>query len=150
MVKLNHINYIMGGVIILMAVISLRETYSDLQNYGWVYTQNTTIGEEVTESVVSVSTGLFATIFLAILGGLFLVNGSVAGRSLILDVKPLEEGEETGIIFPKGVPEDWDLGVDLRTRVINVTLNDFTMSFPLTKILGWVEKHEKEKMDEMQ
>ena len=34
-------------------------------------------------------------------------------------------------------------------QVIQVMLNDVEIDFPLTKILGWVEKHEKEKMEEM-
>ena len=149
MVRLTRINYITGGLMILMAVTALRGAYSNAQKYGWTYTMTTTIGDEVTETTVSVSTEIFASLFLVVFGGLLLVNGRVVGTSLTLNFRPLDDDEETGITFPKGDPEFWDLGVDLRTRVIDVTLNDFTMSFPLTKILGWVEKHEREKMDEM-
>ncbi len=149
MSRLSLVNYITAGFIILMAVVSLREAYSTIQRYGWSYTQIVTIDGDTTESVVSVGTLMFAILFLGVMGGLFAINGSVVNRSLVLDIRPLAEGEETGITFPRGQPESWDLGVDLRTRVIDVTLNDITISFPLTKILGWVEQHEKEKMGEM-
>ena len=134
---------------ILVAVTALRGAYSNAQKYGWTYTMTTTIGDEVTETTVSVSTEIFASLFLVALAGLLLISGRTLSTSFTLSFMPLEENEETGITFPKGDPEFWDLGVDLRTRVIDVTLNDFTMSFPLTKILGWVEKHEREKMEEM-
>ncbi len=149
MVKLTRINYIVAGLMFLMVITSIRTTYTNIQKHGWVYTQTITIGDEVTETTVSASTDIFAVVFLAVLGGISLINGRVVGTSFTLDIKPLDEDEETGITFPKGVPEHWDLGVDLRTRVIDVTLNDFTMSFPLTKILSWVEQHEQKKMGEM-
>ncbi len=147
MIRLTRINYITAGFMILMAITGLRGAYSNIQKYGWTYTQTTTIGDEVTETTVSVSTEIFASLFLVALAGLLLISGRSMSTSLTLSFRPLEEDEETGITFPKGDPEFWDLGVDLRTRVIDVTLNDFTMSFPLTKILGWVEKHEREKME---
>lgn len=147
--RITRINYVTAGFMILMAITGVRGAYSNIRKYGWTYIETTTIGDEITETTVSVSTEIFASIFLAVLAGLFLINGRVAGMSFTLDIKPLDEDEVTGITFPKGDPEHWDLGVDLRTRVIDVTLNDFTMSFPLTKILGWVEEHEQKKMDEM-
>ncbi len=149
MVKLARINYITAGFMILTVITGLRGAYSNIQKYGWTYTQTTTIGDETTVTAVSMSTEIFASLFLVALAGLLLISGKSLSTSFTLDFRPLDDDEETGITFPKGDPEYWDLGVDLRTRVIDVTLNDFTMSFPLTKILGWVEKHEREKMDEM-
>lgn len=146
MVKLARINNIVAGFMFLMVIVSIRATYDNIQKYGWVYTQTTIIDDEVTETTVSAATEIFALLYLTILTGVFLINGRVVGMS---DFKPLADDEVTGITFPKGKPEHWDLEVDPRTGVIDVTLNDFTMSFPLTKIQGWVEKYEKKQMEEM-
>lgn len=154
--KLRSINIVLAGLLILMGSLGLRDAYVDAQKYGWTYTQTTItiIGDEVSEedivdTTVSFVSQAFAALFIGCIGVVLLGNNRVLSQSYIMDFAPLKEGEETGITFPKGKPEFWDLGVDLKTRVIDVTLNDLTISFPLTKILGWVEQHEEKKMEEM-
>lgn len=149
MSKLSKINYFMAGLLILMALMGLRDAYSNSQKYGWTYTVVTITGEDIIETTVSFTSQVLATLYLGVLGILLLKSTQVLGQSYSIEFTPLKEGDVTGITFPKGDPDFWDLGVDLRTRVVDVTLNDFTMSFPLSKIHGWIEKHEKKKMEDM-
>jgi len=139
----------MAGLLILMTFMGLREAYGDLQKYGWTYTQITIVGEEITETVISVGSQMFATLFFGLLGIIYLRNIWMVKKGYTIDFAPLKEGDVTGITFPRGKPDTWDLSVDLRTRVVDVTLNNLTMSFPLTKIQGWIEQHEKKKMEKM-
>ncbi len=148
MSKLSRINYFMAIFLIITTVVGLREAYGDIQKYGWTYTQITTIGEETVETVVSVSSKIFATLFLGFLGIVLLGNSRVVGRGYVIDSTSLEEGGVIGITFPKGDPNDWNLTFDPRTRVVNVTLNDLAISFPLTKMQGWIDQYEKKKMEE--
>ena len=140
---------------ILAAITSFRTTYDNLQKYGWNYNQTVIMYNELTETViwntkiVSVASEMFASIFLVMFGTIFLFNNHVLRNSLTLEVLPYDENEKTGITFPLGDPETWDLNVDLKTRVISVMLNGVQICFPLTKILGWVEKHENKKMEDM-
>ena len=139
---------------ILSSISSFRTTYGNLQKYGWNYNQTVMMYNELTETVVlstrsvSVVSELVASFFLAMFGAIFLFNNSVIKNSIILESTLVGEDEQTGITFPLGEPEDWDLGIDLKTRVIQVMLNGVEIDFPLTKILGWVEKHEKKKMED--
>lgn len=128
--------------------MGLRDTYTNAQKYGWTYTQITIIGEEITETIISFGTQVVATIFLGALGVLFLFNSRL-DSGYTLDIKPLKEGDETGILFPKGDPEDWDISVDPNTRTVYVQLNEFVVSFPLTMVMEWVEQHKKKKLEEM-
>jgi len=139
---------------ILSAISGFRGAYSDLQKYGWNYNQTIIVYNELTQTdmqvteTISVSSKMFATGFLAMFGAVFLINNYAIKNCYILEFKPSDENEMTGITFPLGDPETWDLGVDLRTRVVSVMLNDVQIDFPLIKILGWVEKHEKQKMED--
>ncbi len=145
--NLQLINKIMAFFLILMAFMGLRTTYDNAQRYGWTYTQTTIIGEEVTETVISFGSQAFATLFLGVLGILLLSNSRMGG-GYILEMKPLKEGDITGITFPQGDPDHWDLAIDLRTRIVDVTLNDFKISFPLSTLTGWVEQYDKKKLED--
>jgi len=147
MVRLTRINYIIAGLMFLMVVTGIRVAYSNIQKYGWEYTQTITIGDETTETPVSATTEIFGILFLAVLGGIFLADGRAISTGLVFEIMQGED-DITGITFPKGDPKDWDLAVDLRTKVISVTLNDLAISFPLAKIQGWVDQYEEKKAGE--
>ncbi len=146
--KLSRINFFMAFFLIIMAFVGLREAYGDIQKYGWTYTLTTTIGEESVETVVSISSQIFATIFLGFIGIVLLANSRVVGQGHIIDFT-LKDDDTMGITFPQGKPAIWDFTIDQRTRIISVTLNDSMMSFPLSMVQGWVEQYEKKKTKEM-
>jgi len=137
---------------LLSALSSLRLTYDNAQKYGWKYNQtiivySELIGEYVGgTTIVSSTSQIIGSLFLALLGILYLFNNSVIRNSLTMEIGPTEM---TGISFPFGDPEFWDVGVDLSTRAVEVTLNKSKIVFPLTMILGWVDDHENKKMEKM-
>ena len=152
MTKLTLVNSLMAGLMLLSSISSLRLTYNNAQKYGWTYNQTIIVYSESTEeyiggtTIVSSTSQIIGSLFLALFGILYLFNNSAIRNSLRLEIGPTEM---TGISFPFGDPEFWDVGVDLRTRAVEVTLNESKIVFPLTMILGWVDEHENQKMDDM-
>ncbi len=143
--KLRNINRIMAFFIILMTLMGMRDTYANAQKYGWTYTQFTIIGEEVTETIISFGSQLFAMIFFGSLGILLLGNSR---SGYILDMTPLKEGEVTGINFPRGTPDTWDWSIDPHTKTIFIEMNGVEISFPITIALEHIEKYEKKNLEE--
>ena len=149
MSKLTRINVFYAILLLLMSFAGIRDAYSNSQKYGWSYTQYTIIETDFTETVVSVGYQVFASVFLGLLGIVLVFNNRFIGEGYTLDIRPLKEGDITGIVFPKGNPEFWDLGVDLNTSIVDVAINEYVISFPLSLIHGWIEKHEKKKLEDM-
>ena len=152
MQKLTLANNIIAGLMLLSAISSLKLTYDNSQKYGWNYNQTVIVYDKLKEeyiggaTTVSSTSQIIASLFLALFGAVYLFNNSVIRNSLTIETETMDMN---GISFPLGDPEEWDVGIDLKTRAIEVQLNELKVVFPLTMILGWVDEHEKKKMEAM-